>query len=1240
MKLNVIAVLIIPLWILLVAGITPRGGEYPSNVSWLDWAVSSSVYGPSLKKSPETNSPPLMPQSTVGGGDSVAFPGAIGFGAEALTTCNRDTVFVHKVTNTNSNGPGSLDTVRYQLHADTLDVVVFTTGGYTTGGSLSGSSNNLGAHRLDCVYYMGQSSPGDGFNVTDTYGGWFRIDGGTEDIVVRGLGFLGGPTDQNTSSPHGGVYDIDRGIFDRNFFAWCREACISGGVINTSDRNFNTTYSRNHWYQPNAIEPTLWQSTICGPDECGTGSMAETFDRITLSENLMNSGSHRNPVISGRGDGQDNSGPAELGGVAQIVGHMIYNWNQGGIQFKLWTQLDILDTYFREGPMSGLPTPDSRYQWQIEPEMDSTTTDNSDSIYFYARLHADRSIGFHNKDPNIPRDSLHVEGGGHQTISCYRDHIPCDPGGSTGNWDGVPEAWVGNSFYVDTTITQPTFPPPRKEPHTELYDTLVTDGHVGTHMRVDSLGNIANRLDSLQDAALQEIIDTTGISNHPQVDSVHIEAKNDYLDNLDTGTAWRDGDGDGVADACEERYYGDNSNPPQYDSDGDGWTLIEECWNGTNPTVFENSAGTAISNTIGGGDSVAFAGATGFGAHTLTQCSRDTVIVGKVTSTSATGPGTLDSLGTEWGNNAFNDTLKVVVFETGGYIDGVTENWRVNAPYNCVAIFGQSAPGDGYVKEDDFPIGHYDDSHDILWQNITFLGRPTNVNTENPHMGFSDAKRIYLDRITCAFVREKCFRIVTNSDNDTIHDFTVDRFIASEPNAIEATSLQVVDCDTSLGCTLNTTDLDRVTLTSIVCNSVGWRCPNMGGDRRNEELMGVSQVIGLVGYNSRRAYAQAGTWTQLDLVDFIVRSGPMTRSTSPWPVSIDGTSPLTSGTELDNTKIYVDALYGESNANASTSVNALWTEAGDSQEVACYRPDCPGTNYDFDSRDTLGSGIAVDTAMTQPDIPSPRRDSATLWNDLIVNRNSGASVYVDSLGNPSVRVDSLTEAIQDLVSAGTGGISSINEPDSAYISARIPYSVATGTAWRDTDNDGVADACEERYYGDLDEPAHSDTDNDGWTLIEECWSVKGTSPIVFNASDGSEVGTGGFASTFASTATNPNVYRLDTATYLDISVDSSGNNLDTVTYVGYPNMDSLIALGLDEYRLYKIADSVYLLVTPDTVSGRSPLDSAEAVNRCNTDPGCTVGDMRDTPILGPIGLHLKEIPKPEYSIFGESIGIA
>jgi hypothetical protein len=99
-----------------------------------------------------------------GGGEALyrAFPEAESFGAmatwnaDSTDACNRPETLVHFVTNTNSTGAGSWhEIVTNDLRDDSLDIVIFTTGGTIV-------VDPEPIIDKSCVYVAGQSAPGGG----------------------------------------------------------------------------------------------------------------------------------------------------------------------------------------------------------------------------------------------------------------------------------------------------------------------------------------------------------------------------------------------------------------------------------------------------------------------------------------------------------------------------------------------------------------------------------------------------------------------------------------------------------------------------------------------------------------------------------------------------------------------------------------------------------------------------------------------------------------------------------------------------------------------------------------------------------------------------------------------------------------------------------------------------------------------------------------------------------------------
>jgi hypothetical protein len=59
-----------------------------------------------------------------------------------------------------------------------------------------------------------------------------------------------------------------------------------------------------------------------------------------------------------------------------------------------------------------------------------------------------------------------------------------------------------------------------------------------------------------------------------------------------------DSDHNGLNDNWEQQYFGHLGNDPNADPDGDGWTTLQEYWNGTNPAAYNSRNGLASGNEL------------------------------------------------------------------------------------------------------------------------------------------------------------------------------------------------------------------------------------------------------------------------------------------------------------------------------------------------------------------------------------------------------------------------------------------------------------------------------------------------------------------------------------------------------------------------------------------------------------------------------------------------------------------
>lgn len=525
---------------------------------------------------PEVPTYPLPPAPS----DLVAFPGAEGWGASALTTCNRDTVFVYKVTS-NAIGNrlnGTLDSLLFALsgpvHPDTLKVITFDVGGwhYVLETDLI----------LDCLYVAMQTAPGGGVGFYQLAGDNIELDGATsEDMVFRGGTFTGRAESGATQSIVD-IVDARRVILDQMTFAWPKEKHVRVGASGAGDTVEDVTIS-HVLFAESANEPTGVQIT--------EQDVAEITQRVSLAYDLWHSNSYRNPMCTVEGDrAKYDTTPR-----CRLVGNAWYNTRQANVEVR-GRMADIVDGYLKSGPYSldGVPT-GSDYSWIV-----AQNTDNDARPDSATSVHVDQIVGVHNQDTTIHIDSLWADGGAHQEVARYYNEVA---GGG-----GDPRDILDAGIKRDTPIPAlPDFPITRISPHSLpdlLFGTASDSGQVGDYRRIQCDGTWAFRADSLLSALLKHARDSTGISTTP--DSTYIAARQLYT--KPAGTACTDSDLDGMPDAYEDRMSDldkNTANDRSTDSDGDGWTAMEEYVNGTSSDTYTASDGTeggaGVCQTYSGG---------------------------------------------------------------------------------------------------------------------------------------------------------------------------------------------------------------------------------------------------------------------------------------------------------------------------------------------------------------------------------------------------------------------------------------------------------------------------------------------------------------------------------------------------------------------------------------------------------------------------------------------------------------
>ena len=503
-------------------------------------------------------------------GDSVSIPGVYGYGAGALTGCFRDTVIVETVTSLAASGAGTLlDILTNSQHGDTLTIVTFDIGGWSapmSGGGYEG--------KLECVYIAGQTAPGDGAGYRKFR--MLRIRNDSYGFIVRGLTFTGFPGTTG-STPDISIENAQDFIFAENMHLWSAEKHITFNTVSTTDTVQNATMYRNLYAQPTSNEPTSIQVTQAST------TATEVNRRITFARNLWHSSSHRNPLVSAANNPVGLA--TDVVPRARILGNLWYNIYQGVVQVRS-RMVDILDSYVKSGPWTA-DGPSQDYSWAVAMDL----TYAGDTVH---SAYAERLIGIHNQDTTRAAADLWWDGTADTTfaeVSCY--YRDCrDPAGGGNPLDSLPAAARRAAAMSGGDL--PTLEFARINPN-DLPDLLLgtgtADPGVGPYRHLKCDGTFEFRSDSMMIALLTEARAASGVGS--AVDSTYVANRYGYTKS--GGSTCDDADGDGIPDQYEDLMADldkNTANDRSTDSDGDGWTAIEEYVNGTRSDTYTDSEGT------------------------------------------------------------------------------------------------------------------------------------------------------------------------------------------------------------------------------------------------------------------------------------------------------------------------------------------------------------------------------------------------------------------------------------------------------------------------------------------------------------------------------------------------------------------------------------------------------------------------------------------------------------------------
>ncbi|MFB6351849.1 MAG: hypothetical protein ABEK29_08705 [Bradymonadaceae bacterium] len=458
-----------------------------------------------------------------------AFPTAQGYGANALTSCDRSKLRVVKVTNRKSQGPGSLRRALEQPPESEgeLRIVVFRTGGTITAKKYT--------IRHPCIYVAGQTAPGDGVQLRypETLPDSdkspeeirkmifkFGTDGSAHDIALRYLRLRAG-RGKAGSGDNISVLGGHRIVFDHLSSQWSNDENISIRTYSGSAEIRDVTLQRS--IVGEALPPHSTGSII------GRGKKDNPpVERIALHRNLYVHNSHRNPRVP-------------YGRQIRVINNVVYNWNNQVGLSQGPTRADFIGNFWKRGPWG--PNKDF-YQHHASPS--GYLDGQGDELSMHFDGNYSPGLG-----EEIGWNSYTTKGGGETVSEQARRNQP------------LPRA--------DTPI--------RVAPAKQARDDVLDD--VGATARLNCKGKWVDITGPVDRDIIQDVRNGEGPDSDDDLSFDNLGG----FPSFSEGTPCPDDDGDGMPNGWETRVDLDPDDPSdnRLDPDGDGYANIEEYLNGTLP---------------------------------------------------------------------------------------------------------------------------------------------------------------------------------------------------------------------------------------------------------------------------------------------------------------------------------------------------------------------------------------------------------------------------------------------------------------------------------------------------------------------------------------------------------------------------------------------------------------------------------------------------------------------------------
>jgi uncharacterized protein YjdB len=449
----------------------------------------------------------------------------------------------------------------------------------------------------------------------------------------------------------------------------------------------------------------------------------------------------------------------------------------------------------------------------------------------------------------------------------------------------------------------------------------------------------------------------------------------------------------------------------------------------------------------------AFPGAQGWGATALKDCRSKPLQVIFVDNTNFTGAGSLKEAVE---NVAHSDSFSVVIFRTGGVVNTYTD---IRPSSDCVYVAGQTAPGDGFALQDDqgrsMLYFGYNDSNDHVWRFLRIWGRSTGTSEYN-QVRIRGNSRLVLDHMSIHFSQDSWYGIQPIRGN--LRNITIQNTMSCSSGS---TGFEIKRRTTDAG------DTEGFSVHHVYSCHARHRLPRLSTGA--DDTTGVTQMRRKVEWISNMTYKRYGSRTgevvygEVDFRHNLLRADANPESNSAYWRWEEHTSCLA------HPHTPPPSVYMEGNRNATGTLRQDWSLMGN----RCNQSPL--------------STIQRFTRLPQPPFPVTPTLAANLPATLLPH--VGASRRLACDGTWVNMRDGLDAGFVNDWIKGTGPTDANDVTDTALGGYPV---LRSGRPCTDTDNDGIPNAWEERFFGCATCANAAELTPSGYLVIEHY--LNGTDP--------------------------------------------------------------------------------------------------------------------------------------------------